>query len=390
MEMSAKEKHSFRLKLFRDAQSWKKPERIPYNASMYTWMFLDAGYTTAQAARNYSIIEECMDRFIQKYEPDQLNAGSSGFRNTFLVMDSLGGVKEYNSETDSNLNAVIEDVLLPEDYDYVLQNGFNKTLWEKALFKKYPAAKEYAPQQFAKAAKTMQELNEARQRIEKTLTEKYGTVFDSVPRFYPGYEYFFKYLRGIKGCSIDLRRCPQKVFEVSNALDEKNLPSRIKALSAVEGMDMNQPFDIMVSMLGQTILNRKQFDKIWVPPMDKLLGYCAENGKQVFIFAEGSWERFGDYFNEFAKGTVHMIVEQDDPFEIRKKYPNIGIIGGLSTDIMGHGTPEQCISMAKKAVDELGAEGGLTLSPNKMISFAYDMNPENLLAVGKFVQEYRW
>ena len=57
---------------------------------------------------------------------------------------------------------------------------------------------------------------------------------------------------------------------------------------------------------------------------------------------------------------------------------------------MGHGTPDQCIAMAKKAVDELGAEGGLTLSPNKMISFAYDMDPANLSTVGKFVQEYRW
>lgn len=382
--------HSYRIQLFRDAQSWKKPDRIPFNADMYTWMFLDAGYTTAEAARNYDVIEKCMERFIQLYDPDQINAGSSGFRNSFLVMDSLGGVKEYNSETSENLNAIIEDVLLPEDYDAVLENGFNQTLWEKALFRKYPQAKDYTPEEFAQSAKTMLDLNTARSRIENRLADEYGTVFDSVPRFYPGYEYFFKYLRGIKGCSIDLRRCPEKVYAVSSALDEVNLPARLNALSKTEGFDMNQPYDIMISMLGQTILNRKQFDRIWVPPMNKLLKFCEEHNKQVFIFAEGSWERFGDYFNQFKKGVVHMIVEQDDPYEIRRKYPNIGIIGGLSTDVMGHGTPHECIDMAKKAIDELGAEGGLTLSPNKMISYANDMNAENLKAVSRFVHTYRW
>lgn len=389
-EMTGMQKHAYKIKLFRDAQSWRKPDRIPFNADMYTWMFLDAGYTAAEASRNYDIIETCMERFIRLYDPDQLNAGSSGFRNTFLVMDSLGGVKEYNSGASENLNAVIEDVLLPEDYDLVLKNGFNHTLWEKALFKKYPQAKNYTPKQMAEAARTMLDLNTARAGIEARITQKYGTVFDSVPRFYPGYEYFFKYLRGIKGCSLDLRRCKDKVYEVSAELDKINLENALNILSRSEGPDMNQPYDIMISMLGQTILNQKQFEKIWVPPMDKLLSYCEEHGKQVFIFAEGSWERFGEYFNQFKKGVVHMIVEQDDPYEIRKKYPNIGIIGGLSTDIMSRGSTKECVEMAKRAVDELGAEGGLVLSPNKMISYANDMNPDNLKAVSEFVHTYTW
>ena len=65
------------------------------------------------------------------------------------------------------------------------------------------------------------------------------------------------------------------------------------------------------------------------------------------------------------------------------------IYGGLNTDVMGHGTPKQCVDMAKRAIDELGCEGGLVLTENKFTAFPNDMNPENLKAVANFVLEYR-
>lgn len=84
-----------------------------------------------------------------------------------------------------------------------------------------------------------------------------------------------------------------------------------------------------------------------------------------------------------------MMVESDDPYEIRKKYPNIAIYGGLDVNILGKGTKQECIDMAKRAIDELGCDGGLILAPNKMMAFPNDCNPENLKAVCEFVQEYR-
>lgn len=47
-------------------------------------------------------------------------------------------------------------------------------------------------------------------------------------------------------------------------------------------------------------------------------------------------------------------VERDNPYEVRKQIPNLGIIGGLDVTVMGTGTPGQCVDMAKRAIDELG------------------------------------
>ncbi len=388
--LTGNELFNYKIKLIRDAQGWKKPDRTPFNSNMFTWMFHEAGYTTAQATRDYDIIEKCMVRYVTKYKVDMINAGNSGFRNAFLVMDSLGSGSSYSDKESQNLNAVIEDVFTPDDYDAVKEN-FQKAIWERALFRRYPAASAYSPEKFAEAVKTLYDLNEARARIDTRMRDEFGIVCErSWLNFFPGYEYFFKYFRGIKGVAMDLRRCPEKLYEVSDAIDEVNVKNCEDFLfREADGINWNEPYDVMIGMLGHTILNRKQFDRLWIPSTKKVLDCCEKHGKQVWFFSEGSWGRFGDFFNEYKKGTCNMMAEDDDPFEMRAKYPNLCLNGGLSVDMMGHGTPEECVEMAKKAINELGCDGGLILAPNKMVSYAYDMKAENLKAVGDFVFEYK-
>ena len=83
-----------------------------------------------------------------------------------------------------------------------------------------------------------------------------------------------------------------------------------------------------------------------------------------------------------------MMVEEDDIFEIRRKYPNICLIGGIDVNLLGSGTPEECVASVKKVIDEIGRDGGLILSPNKMISYANDCCAENLKAICDFVATY--
>jgi hypothetical protein len=72
---------------------------------------------------------------------------------------------------------------------------------------------------------------------------------------------------------------------------------------------------------------------------------------------------------------------------MRKKLPNICFVGGMSTDLLGNGTEQQCVDYAKKLIDELG--DGYVFSANKMISFKNDCKRENLLAVTEFVLNYK-
>ena len=380
-ELTGKELMLYRTKLLREAATFGKPDRIPYRSNVFTWLFLDSGYTVAEGSRDYDIMYKCVDNFLTKYKVDAISG--NGLRNPFRLTDALGGSLAYTDSVSENLNVGDEPIISAEDYDAIIKD-WQAVIWEKATFNKFPKARSYTPQQMAAAAKEFVAFGQGRAKI-VSMMEEHGAGHGAASTIWLFYESLFNFYRGIKALSIDLRRCPEKLEEVCSFMDEELTRPVLEKLSATDTFDPAFSADICIPMLGHTILNRKQFDKLMAPTIKRVCDTAAAHGKHVFFFSEGSFIRLGDFLNSFDKGTVSMMVEQDDPFEIRAKYPNIGIYGGLSVSVMGHGTPEECVDMVKKCIDKLGRDGGYVLMENKMVSFSYDMRSENLKAVADYV-----
>ena len=203
------------------------------------------------------------------------------------------------------------------------------------------------------------------------------------------YEDLFQLYRGMKKASVDLRR---KKAQVEEYVDQTTAAYRAAfdawIDNAPDGPNPNEPYDVGTGLLAHTVLNAKQFERLYFPLLDHAFTKVAEKGKQMMVYSEGSWERFGDLFNQYPKGTIVMQVEQDDIFELRKKFPNLCLMGGISSTVLGTGTPEEYVEMVKRVIDELGTEGGLILQPSKMTSYAADCKRENLKAVCDFVTSY--
>lgn len=375
----------YRIQLFRKAHAFERPERVPISGNMFTWMFLDAGYSLEEALYHYDKIDDSLMKFVKKYKVDAINQLHTGYRNCFPVCAALDQTGIYS--TDKGLQAITEDIIHPDEYDDLI-NDYQKTIWTKALPRIYPNVKKMSCEAFANAAKNLKVFNNARTHSEEKLQEEHGIVVDSVPAYCPASELLFTRWRGIKGFSMDIRRHLDKVYEFSESYDEQFLPEIFKNLDRFSGQNPDQPYDVCLVMLGHTVLNEKKFEKLYVPSFKKVLDYCQKHGKQAFIYAEGSWERFGDFFNSYEKGVCNMMVEMDDPYTLRKKFPNLCLYGGLDVGVMGTETSDKCIDMAKKAIEELGRDGGLVLQPNKMVSYVGDMKSENLEAVCDFVAKY--
>ena len=64
-------------------------------------------------------------------------------------------------------------------------------------------------------------------------------------------------------------------------------------------------------------------------------------------------------------------------------------MGGLTTELLSNGTPEECVAYTKRLCDELGKDGGFILSEGKMLSYRNDSKRENYKAVCDFVNSYR-
>ncbi len=389
--MNNKERKASRIQLFRDAANFKKTDRIPHFANVVTWKVFDAGYTLDQAMTNFDVMEKTVIHFLDKYPVDAVL--DVGIRNQFNVTEAFGeggyyyyteevvGIHDHAHCTVDTLMAYLDD---PTQY-----------AWEVILPKKYGADWEKKTTEVWK--KTFSEyMRYIKYILHMSSVTGKGYGLPSLSPNNPmmgaivfGIEELMSNLLGIQQLSIAMRRSPDKLEAFINRWDEERIQPAIQKIKNGKGPNYKYCFDSSILMLAHTIMNKKQFERFYWPHLKELLDAYAEKGMNVRIFTEGSILRFAEYFKDYPKGVLTFHLEQDDPFEFRKALPNVCIMGGMTTDLLTNSTPEECVAYAKRLCDELGRDGGFIFSENKMLSYRNDAKAENMLAVCKFVNDYR-
>lgn len=369
-----------------------KPDRIPHVSFFVTWKILDSGYRLSEAMNDYSIMETVVRQHQEKYGFDAIF--EYGGRNAVRIPEALGG-NTYKIDDDAGtVNYVDVAICESDELDELIQDP-NKLFWEKGMAKKYPcwADKTVTVEDVQRALDEQMKFIQYHMNISKIMTEEYGMPSFTCPTngfTYPGIDFMFNTIRGIKGLSVDMRKNPGKVDEAVAALDELYFKPGLETLkNAPEGPNLDYCFDYDITLLCHTILNQKQFERWLWPDLKAVLDTLAEKKKTVRLFMEGSCKRFWEYLKDYPKGIITMHPEQDDVFEIREALPNCAILGGMPVSLLGQGTRQECLDRTKRLCDELGADGGFILCQDKMVSFKNDANPENLKAICEFVKEYR-
>ncbi len=389
--MNSKQLQASRVQLFRDAANFRKTERIPHFANVVTWKVFDAGYTLDQAMTNFQVLEESVRHFLDLYPVDGLM--DVGIRNQFTVTEAFGegGYYYYN-----------EEVVGIHDHAHCTVDTLQEYLddptryaWEVILPKKYGAEWEKKTTQVWKNTfKEYMTYIKYILHMSSVTGKEYG-----LPSLSPnnpmmgaivlGIEELMSNLLGIQQHSIAMRRDPDKLEAFINRWDAERITPAIDKNKHGTGPTYKYCFDSSILMLAHNVMNKKQFERFYWPHLKELLDAYAEKGMNVRIFTEGSILRFAEYFKDYPKGVLTFHIEQDDPFEFRKALPNVAVMGGMTTDLLSNGTPDECVAYAKRLCDELGRDGGFIFSEGKMLSYRNDAKRENMLAVCKFVNEYR-
>ncbi|HAA37834.1 MAG TPA: hypothetical protein DCE00_03055, partial [Firmicutes bacterium] len=104
---------------------------------------------------------------------------------------------------------------------------------------------------------------------------------------------------------------------------------------------------------------------------------------------EGSFLKTIDRYRQLPKGAMVMMLDEDDPFEVHKAIGDWATLcTGIRSDLLKYGTKQQCIDYAKKCFDTFAPGGGFMFLQNKPFLYAQDVNPENVVAVYEFANEY--
>lgn len=360
--------------------------RIPTYSFDFTWKFFDSGFTLQDCIYNYdNLLKACLE-YQQRYDFDVTYDSS---RNPMRVGDAVG----YNCYTldGDKLNFVDVEQMSSEDYPLFLEKGFLKFYFENMIphlagFK----TKDEAVRKYARACEETYLFFDYIKRANGILQNEYG-----IPAEAPygtganGLDQLFNYCRGIKGLSSDLRRKPQMVEDALKLYYEES-----GANSFFDTTDWNAPeadeccWHVWMPMLSHTILSPKQFERFMWPYMKDFMDRTVAHDITAEFFVEGGMLRFVDFFRECPSGHFVLWQEEDDIREVKKALPNLCHMGGLSSVILGKGTPEENIEQTKKVIDDVGYDGKLILTTYKFISYRNDCTRENLKAVMDFAKEY--
>ena len=388
--MDGKQLKAQRVKLFRDAANFKKTDRVPHFANVVTWKVFDAGHTLDEAMTNFDLMEKCVLHFLDKYPVDSIL--DVGIRNQFNVTEAFGegsyyyydkevvGIHDHAHCTVETLQEYMDDptryaweVILPKKYGEAWENKTTE-IWKKTF------------SEYLKYTKFVLHMAKVMDRYGLPGLSPNNPMKGAVV---PAVETLMSDLLGIQQLSIAMRRNGDLLDAFIERWEKERMEPIYAKIRKAKGPDDVHCFDSSILMLAHTVMNKKQFERFYWPYLKKLLDVYAEKKMNVRIFTEGSILRFAEYFADYPKGLLTFHLEQDDPFEFRKALPNVAIMGGMTTDLLSNGTPEECVAYAKRLCDELGRDGGFIFSENKMLSYRNDAKPENMLAVCDFVNEYR-
>lgn len=384
--MDATELKQYRLKLFKAAMELKKPDRTPHRSYYTTWVIFDAGYRLMEAINDYGKQEDAVRQFYLKYHFDIMATGALA---NYAISHTLG-TNWYNLDEEKDIVSCIDKPMC-ENYDEIREfiNEPRKFIYEKWMPRKYQCFDNTLPAQKIKdTLKARDAWLSASAKIGR-LADEFGIppMTRAMAPITP-LEHMINYYVGIKGMPILLRRDKELFKSFADAIFDYACKPAFAMIDALpEGEDMTSAFDGHIMLLAHSLLSPKQFDEYYWPYIDKGIQSFVSKGKTVYIQLQAEGKRFLDYLNDIPKGKMCLHPEKDDILEIKERFPNLCVMGGMPLQMLSHSTPAECVSQAKRVIDEIGSDGFI-LSQDRMGAYPNDTISENLKAVCDFVQEY--
>jgi hypothetical protein len=271
--------------------------------------------------------------------------------------------------------AVEEEVMTVEDYDFIINKGWSAFL-QRLACRLHP---ELSPE--ALVAARQQVIRMMKIRGEKwtargVATLLGGIVLEPLSRI--------SMWRTLPEFSFDLYRYPEKL----RAVAEVSVPDLIhQARQTVEATGVRRVL-LGAGRVSSTFISPRHFEYFVFPSLKALVeGLVANDIEPVFHF-DTNWTLFLPYFKEFPRGRC--VLELDgttDIFRAKEILANhICLMGDVPASLLAFGTPEEVTHYTRKLIEVVGEGGGFILSSGCEVPF--NARPENVRAMLDAAREY--
>jgi uroporphyrinogen-III decarboxylase len=366
------------------------PDRVPITLMLETWAGHYAGNTIVDIAYDYEKLKESIFKVAEDFPQIDALPPAFGIRpgNVYAATASKE-FRHYGDDGepfDSVQHTEVGGILLPEEYDEFIADPF-KFIIEKQLPRRYGAFAEDGGKRVMAmgmmATSFATYMNEGIAEVGGGLATKYGlpTLFKGSTEM--ALDVLMDYFRGFADIMIDMRRRGDKVVQAAEAMH----PLMLRR--AIQGVETGPFPAIFIPLHIPTYLRPKDFEKFYFPTFKKMIDDLVGYDLTPLLFMEGDWEPYFDFINELPKKKVAGLIETGD----FKKYKDgigdtICLVGGMTVDMINHGTKQEVIDHTKYLIDTLAPGGGYIFCMDKSLLAPKDANKENLTAAFDTVVSY--
>jgi len=309
------------------------------------------------------------------------------------IMGRMSGPPGFAMETarpgrelavSSVVQFVEHEVMTPEDYDYVIDNGLNAL--NKRLAERVAPPPGTGPQLSPEDRKAAEARADRRYEAEKKKWQDRGVVtlmsgLGHIPPFD-----LFSIHRSLPKFFMDVRRMPDKVKAATKACMADQIAN---ARQAVKTSGVKR-VGTASSRSSNTFISAKQFEEFILPTWLEFVWTMADDGNDIVFHCDCDWTRFLPYFKEFpAKRCVLQLDGVTDIFKAKQALDqHMALHGDVPAPLLTLGTPDQVFDYCKKLIEVIGAGGGFILSSG--CSTPHDSRIENVRAMVRAGNELTW
>ena len=370
-----------RIEIRNDLIAGKVPKRMP----IYVNFQLDAavglsGIDLVKAHYDPALMEQAYDKLCDTFYADSLPVVNMRYPSSYQalgstnwVMGSSGSMQhpEVNSMEPEEYDAYTADpygfmmeTLMPRLCSALDTDPVNRSI---NLAKGYAAFNKAVADQGAVIGKLLKK-------------HSYGPGIITGTMWTAPFDFVADQLRGFKGITMDVRRCPDKVEAAVNA----SVPILMKQATLARNKPGCYTF---IPLHLAPYINTKQFERLFWPSLYKMVWDLHEIGIYCCLFAEEDWSRYADHLATLPKSSI-IIFEYGDPAMFKEKVGKDRPIGGFFDPTMTlTKSKEDCLDAVKRLCDTLGPGGNAYFRFNKGVIDIKSINVGKLQACLEWVRD---
>lgn len=393
----------------------KEPDRVPINALAQGYPVTDNGHTMAEAVYNFDIVESCMLKFAQKYDPDIVSIHNGNYWGMGKALELMqptrldwagkpGGRNKENYIHQVIEFSPLEDEEIDEfnaDYtSWMLHKGLPKVskllsplanIWSLEGGPAYDIsylASEFSTPEFRNMMQTLWKINdltaEATNRM-SALDAKLNALGYLTP--VQGYaaiplDNYGAYLRGTQDCLMDLYENEDTILNFC----ERTLYSQIASIQA-QGEYLKGKWAVFyLTKASDSFMGAEHFKKFYWGHLQTLIEEVLKCGMVPYVYTEGPFTSRLEFLKDVPKGVIYHFEDTVD-MKLAKKLlgDSACIAGGFPIADLLFSEKQTVIDKAKALLDICAPGGGYIFETAAGFDEA---RRENVEALFETVKEY--